>query len=644
MPDLCLLNENRKTNESLISEISAKISEGSEITSSDLKALDGLLNDAANTNNHSNNNNNVVPYLDRPFLRQLNASHPQLVRHVGMVQDMLDPEYYLSKVGGKSTHFRDLPIAANDFPREELASSLAERTPLMVVPIPFATDWFANKLRSSSSFQVSPTAAAEEAEHSMTMIPESPVLETGATRKRDRDSPGTEDGVASKQRTQVREENLNTMECDAKATNNNQNTSNNSSNDNNHDERTADWWPAGCMDSAADQSPVLAKFYYDQCGVGKRKLRLNDIVETIGVLSLDPTEAEFIGSGNHNENYDNDGFGTAPTPPPSLCPRLHVLSFRILDLDELVSSHRCNCSFEKETMSMDLETTVLKDSLLAETVWMALQSTAERTFHKETHSNNDGEELPREMKRAPQHALGCASLQISSTNSKALYDQLQPILQSLCPVVATINLTQHKISSPSKGIQFCEAITIDPPTKANGKMMASPLQLPKGSTLLILLDEKCRPSNINVLTELVSQHRIPYVFEGGMRVPFEADYRTIVITSHKTQRLPCTLYLNGENTGISISGNILPTLRSLYNRKVLSNIGLPTEVLEKAQDDFLQRRSQARKSDKELPKEEDFHRWLTLTRLQARTRGSTTASSHDWERALVFDDAVKQSG
>ena len=75
MPDLCLLNENRKTNESLISEISAKISEGSEITSSDLKELDSLLNDAANNNNHSNNNN-VVPYLDRPFLRKLNASHP----------------------------------------------------------------------------------------------------------------------------------------------------------------------------------------------------------------------------------------------------------------------------------------------------------------------------------------------------------------------------------------------------------------------------------------------------------------------------------------------------------------------------------------------------------------------------------------
>jgi hypothetical protein len=50
---------------------------------------------------------------------------------------------------------------------------------------------------------------------------------------------------------------------------------------------------------------------------------------------------------------------------------------------------------------------------------------------------------------------------------------------------------------------------------------------------------------------------------------------------------------------------------------------------------------QARKGDAELPQEEDFHRWLTLTRLQARSQRQSWARIQDWERALVLDDAIQ---
>jgi hypothetical protein len=458
----------------------------------------------------------------------------------------------------------------------------------------------------------------------MTKIPESPEA-TMTNRKRDRESSEKEEAWTYKQRTH--NDDLHRMDCDHHSDNN----------EPLREESSPDWWPAGCMESAADQCPVLAKLYYDQCSSFncKRKLRLNDLVEMVGVLSLDPWEAEFS---------SEDDFFSAATPPPSRLPRLHVLTYRILDLDALTRSMFSDCKVIQDqeeqpsvTLSSDLLTDALKNSLLAETLLMALHSTAERNV------NNHGDEPSWEMKRAPQHALGCASLQLSTSSSKALYDQLEGVLKAICPVVASIDLSQHRITSPSKGNMDSQQ-TMNPPSKVNGRMMESPWQLPKGSTILIHIDDSCR-TNVDLLVELVSQHRIPYVFDGGMRVPFDADYRVIIVSSTKT-KLPCTLQLTLGNLEMAGTSN-LPILRSsLANcRKESSNIGLSRDFLEKTQNDFLHRRSEARKLEKDLPQEEDFHRWLTLTRLQARSRtdSSAMATIQDWENALVLDDAIQET-
>ena len=75
------------SNEELAARISSKIRNGIEITDGDLKELDSLFRSG---------DASKLPFLDRKFLRETNQAHPQLVRHVGMVQDMLDPEYYVA--------------------------------------------------------------------------------------------------------------------------------------------------------------------------------------------------------------------------------------------------------------------------------------------------------------------------------------------------------------------------------------------------------------------------------------------------------------------------------------------------------------------------------------------------------------------
>jgi hypothetical protein len=73
------------------------------------------------------------------------------------------------------------------------------------------------------------------------------------------------------------------------------------------------------------------------------------------------------------------------------------------------------------------------------------------------------------------------------------------------------------------------------------------------------------------------------------------------------------------------------------------NIALSAAVLDKAQQDFIQRRATARNTNRPAVTERDFHRWLTLTRLQARSRQARMAEVEDWSLALTLDDAMVAS-
>jgi hypothetical protein len=615
----------------VVANITAKLAQGADITPSDLESLDCL-----HDGEHSSS---PLATLDRSYL--LTASNyptQTLVRHIGMVQDMMDPEYYVADYQGRSTHYRDVPVTASDDSASDgidFSKNLAERQPLLVVPLPFCSKWLAQKLARSNG-----AAPLGHSPPKPVVIPESPpnhMVTTTATRKRDR---GMDDAPsASKPRTTAADDSA--MDCeDAPASPAPQG-------------QELDWWPAGCLQSRKEESPVLAKLYYDQTihidnnnnKKQQRRLRLNDVVELIGVLSMDPWEADFGG-----EEEEDMFFPTTPLPPPSRLPRMHVLSYRQLDLDDLtrrkttpqeqedVYDHEEQPSVTQSSSRSVKEqlTTVLKDATLAETLWMTLLSTAERTLHKQQSQSLD-EPPSLDMQRGPQHALGCASLQLTTPgDSKVLYQQLWKVLRDICPVVA--------------GIPSTSALP-PPPTKQNGRMTPSPWQLPKGATLLIHLDGPTPTNRAVVLQELVSQHRIPYFFEGGMRVPFDADYRIIVVRSDTTTttavaKLPCTLQLQvGGEVELGRTrhsyGRLLESVAAC-RRQQSGNIALGKDVLEEAQQDFLKRRVEARKLEQPLPEEADFHRWLTVTRLQTRGRGAATATIADWERALVLDDAIQQ--
>jgi hypothetical protein len=254
------------------------------------------------------------------------------------------------------------------------------------------------------------------------------------------------------------------------------------------------------------------------------------------------------------------------------------------------------------------------------------------------------------------------------------------------------------------------------PAKIGGRLTPSLLQLPKGSTLIIN-EAPLKEGNIDAagqqslaaLSAMTRTNTVPYRFNGG-DYPFEADYNILVLSSKSSSSsssshplessgnsksfqtenklLPCYLQVHVdtmmESTCMEESDMALPPkvanrIRCYLTRCRVApsnngwstNIGLEDAMLQQAQLDFIQRRQSSRTSRNIVPegdrsptvrreeskeiKETDFHRWLTLTRLQARSRlglllwanNATTpihrlATCDDWNAALSLDDSIQR--
>jgi hypothetical protein len=564
--------------EAFLAMVSLHISEGAEMSVDLIDKLDDLL---------TSREVEKLPFLDRQFLGGSIESRPQLVRHIGMVQDQLEPEYYINQIDGKSAHYRDLP------PRQECSddalSNLSERQPFFIVPIPFASKWLTQGFLAKTEEQLFKDENIDIETHTS--------IQDKKSRKRERDT--SEENNSSKPRIEANQDSYSVQKLKNSFV-------------------SVDWWPAGCMGSDESLCPVIAKFYYEHSSNRRGKLRLNDLVETIGVVSINPWEADF--SSAEAEIFLD------VMPPPSQIVRLHVLAFQKIDLDNLAFEVVDKAS---SVDAKDIFASVLKKSIASQVFFLSLLSKAERK------TVIDFEEPHEMVQRTSSSTIGCLSLQFLTTSSdtKSLYHQLKSVLQSICPVVATVDISSNQQNTTL-------------PAKTNGHICPTPWQLPKGSTLLIHLGEvDPRKQTLEELSleELVKLNRIPYSFEGGLKIPFDADYRIIVVAN---KNVNCSMTVKYESSDITTSWEgVQATLRNLLaSCRRACNVKLSPQVLEKAQADFLSQRSTARTDRKlRMPQEEDFHRWLCITRLLSRQRQSNAASIEDWNQAFALDNAVSDS-
>jgi hypothetical protein len=360
---------------------------------------------------------------------------------------------------------------------------------------------------------------------------------------------------------------------------------------------------------------------------------------------------------------------------PVSVPRLHVLWYHPRDPDQLTASGATATAVASSstlttsdmTPSSNCGTILGRALSVSETcgqaIWMALLSMAERRAVVTDESRGATQWTPVETPH--ETTLGCASLNLVLPSTEAcavLQDRLERTLARVVPQLTTLTLDPRSVA----GLM---------PAKKLGRMVQTPLQLPKGSLLVINasalagLNASHSSPAWQYLQKLASHHQLVYNFE-GIPIAFEADVRILVLSTPTSQHvLPCTLQCRSDHNmeGKSpVNLNELVALRCALARarspararsrsfrageyggscRPLStcptNIGFAPDMLERAQTDFMQRRQQARASRGPLANEVDFHRWLTLTRLQARGRAASTAEICDWERALSLDDAMR---
>ena len=678
----------------MLASLLAKIQNGAagDIGPADLDRLRAV---ASSSDHHIAS---TIPDLDRKYLRSGrggSSSGPAIVRVVGMVKDQMDPEFYQERVANKSSKYRDYVYGANDAELELDPTNLAERQPLFVVPLPFSSQWFRDGMiieegrdgDASDAMQVEDVSGEDVAD-----------ADRGSKRSRPEgaDANGDDDENLSA-RSNRKLHQVSGDNCGRKL--------------HKHCGSPRDWWPEGCMGSDPGQVPVLAKVYYnedqtkqDGSTKGDCHLRLNDIVSMVGVVHFDPMEADFSAqepsSGGSVGAADNEvgceGLfddmalldGQVALPPPSILPRLHVLTFQRLDLDTMADSIAQDHPHSEDVM--DDRTFTIKalsehifggKTMAGEALLLTLLSMAER----------DGAQQGRPLQTPSGSMLGCASLNFAMPGSQACKDlrgRLGAVLRQLLPVTALADLSLPSLTAGVGGegqsATPSNSMPVASPIKTSeGRIAPSLLQLPKGACLVInqgsLVEGRVNDGaycTLVALSEITKHHMCPYRFDGMMDFKFEADIRCIVISrtgsgasttngpasEDQNKLLPCAMRTKlsapayDKDTGHELSSGIAKRIRTYLAKCRASNenfernnIGLSRDLLLQAEKDFVKLRVASRENQDAEIGEEDFHRWLTMTRLQARSRigvsenpAAAVASLADWTAALELDAMMKK--
>ncbi|GKY99298.1 hypothetical protein MPSEU_000884900 [Mayamaea pseudoterrestris] len=533
------------------------------------------------------NEKDSIPWLDRSLLGEplMTGSESiipgscllpgKLVRAIGFVQDIFDTEYFASNA--------TFNIAFTDeTPR------LAERTPLLIAPIPFATPWFRNVLVDGQEKR----------------------------QKRHRLFHEGEDGTHA---SNVHDADMETVGSQV--------------------------WPVSQLNSDPDTVPFLAKLYYDQYQTDPElfvsKLMLNQIVEIIGVL--DDRDDAFV------QEPDYDEWGNVQLPPGRHLPRIHVLYYQAHDIDSLLATEQKTIATSESSISALANALHISDTV-AFALWMTLLSMAER---QALHESSQWAPV-----RTPQDTtLGCASLNVVLPCVEECAVMASKLFEMFMHIVPTVQC--HSITA---GTSLDDLL---PPMKRNGRLVPTSLQLLKGTTLILNIGalqlqqlSAGQVERLQILRRLAMGHKMIYSFEGNVQIPFEADIRIIVLSTMTSLTvLPCLLQVQvltmgdimqcerNDDSVVHSLRNSLAAARSsskaLLPKGILyRNILLPPIVLEQAQGDFVRRRELARLKGEYMPSDNDFHRWLTLTRLQARSRRASAADLSDWKRAVELDNAM----
>ncbi|XP_070539996.1 mini-chromosome maintenance complex-binding protein-like [Ptychodera flava] len=569
-----------------------------------------------------------VPSLNDAELHNLKAN--SLVKFRCMVQDMFDPEFYLGiyevedrKTGQKTLRtgrYRDI---AECLPHQQIniessRNVTLDRQTLYCVPVPGETQWVKQAFSSESQAKVTPSTSytAFRQKRSLETDENESNMESDSNAvpfdKEDRVAMETESQSSDNKRSRTEEE------CSASGT----------------------ITPNLNFPLPGEKGPAcLVKVYenFDQ-------FRVNDVIEFIGVLSVDPALATI----NHHqevhtlvdpsEEMEDIEERHAHSPPPSLVPRLHAIVVNKL--------HHCNPLLPQNIESEETQT-VFSDALSVRQDLIAM-------FQQVLFGDSLAAEylllhlVSSVYTRRDVLALGKFSLNLTnSPASSAFPQQLYKLLEELLAKCHFLQLSLENMNT----LKF-----IPRKDYTANRLCSGLLQLSE-RTHLVVDETALQPGqldtngvqNMAALGNVISWQKVDYDFNFH-RAEFPTNIKVLTLSEGKSI-LPsdCQVPIKSANVATPVEevfATVYRSLTSVLMSKFRSYLGLVelldynlTEDLQKAvEEDFVE----MRKNDPQSMTADDFHLLLVVSRWLSLTLGQKTLSKETWTKAKMMERERKR--
>jgi len=557
-----------------------------------------------------------IPSLNEVDNHQLKEG--QLVRFRCMVQDMFDPEYYMSQYKVKSLVDGSIKTVTGRYrdtlacgPREEIVEDessnsmnmTVDRFSFYCISIPGSAPWVAEKL----------------------------AREGNAEREQDRPGPsGKQSNPLKRGHTEGETESMETEETKVEPS-----APSAEDKENNKKPKNDDASVTSKSGAASKPQPnplnlplggrgvaAVVKMYDLQDG----DIKLNDLLEVVGIISLDPALAQGL-----TDDEGMGGQGTFPVvPPPSLVPRLHVLNYNKLELDHprVESLPLSELSSTRDELMSVLTECLLGDRLSAEYTLLHL--------------------ISRVYLRKDVLVLGKFCLNL---HNMTRHDNWPRRLATVLSLLSTNNhflpLTREVLDASS--FTPCKDF------EAN-RLVTGLLQLPSGMQLSIdetvMTDGQLAPTglkNLTALGNLITWQKVDYNLFQAIEFPCEvsclvmsegrsmlpSDFQVMLKPSCEAQQdIIATKF---RAVGQYLTAGLLDKLRAYVIQCKMTEYKLTDEVMKTVQDDFVQ----LRQAEGGLTVEE-FHSLLVLARLQSISQGRDSMDPKDWEAAKAMEKLRKE--
>ncbi|CAH1783251.1 unnamed protein product [Owenia fusiformis] len=579
-----------------------------------------------------------IPSLNDTPLHDLKPN--SIVRYRCMVQDMFDPEFFLGvyEVTDKNTgqskihsgKYKDIASCAahQQVNVDSNRNVTMERQKLYCVPIPGETQWVKNTYSSNNQSKVKPSTSSNPIRAKRSLDTESDVS-----------CDEIRGGSAATSLPNPAQTSGGDVEMETDAENKRPKTDEN---------------PGGSSISAPDLNfplpreqgpPCLVKIYDDSDSI-----KLNDIFEFIGVLSIDPALANFYSESSEEQSsfldpaeaLSNMEEENVHSPPPSLVPRLHVIlteklnhnnpllpiSTKSDDFKSSQSNILSEALLLKQQMLTVLERAVFGDGLAAEYLLCNLISSV--------------------YARRDVAALGKFSVNICGCPRASKFPDMYTTLLE--------QLSTKMFCFPMK-IDSMNNMKFSPKKDYTANRLISGILQLAEQTLLVI-DETVLESgqlnangigNLAALGNVVNWQKVEYDFNFHKQ-DFPCNIACLILSEGKSMinsdfLMPMSLQWNEESLPEKFSAiesfltpALLTKLRTYLTAVQFIEYTLTDDVQKTIEEDFVE----LRKADAATFTVDDFHRLLTLARYLSLSQGQATLTIETWEHAKLLEQERKK--